>query len=419
MRGWFALALICCATLTAQQAPIPTNDELSGRPLVIKNKWVIGGTGKWDYLTFDPISHQLFIAHQSVVQVVDTDSGAMAGEITGFGEAHAVVLDPDGQSGYATDGRANVVRVFDRRTYQILSSIDVGCSPRSIAFELQTRLLFAICGAVPAAPTPTRPRRAGGPTSTPARNHPPPAKGVSHVIVVDADAKSVLADIEAGGDFRVAQCDDSGQVYVTVAPAEESSKPPGIARLNATAIAAEAHREGNAPNRDQATGGPVHWQSDSSGFNRHVQFLWLDNNCANPQGLAIDSHTSRLFVACGNQTLQVLDAESGGRVATLTTGPGADSVAYDAGRHLIYTANGGGYGSITVIRQHVTDSYAVIQNLPTMQQARTMAIDPGSGELYLVTTLYGAKLDHPPMNGIGTLKLDPVDGSFQVMVIGN
>jgi hypothetical protein len=54
-----------------------------------------------------------------------------------------------------------------------------------------------------------------------------------------------------------------------------------------------------------------------------------------------------------------------------------------------------------------------------MEHARTMAVDPSTGELYLVTSLYGAKLDHPPANGIGTLKVDAVDGSFQVLVIGN
>ena len=37
----------------------------------------------------------------------------------GFGEAHAVVLDPNGQFGYATDGLENVIRVFDRRTFRI------------------------------------------------------------------------------------------------------------------------------------------------------------------------------------------------------------------------------------------------------------------------------------------------------------
>ena len=126
-----------------------------------------------------------------------------------------------------------------------------------------------------------------------------------------------------------------------------------------------------------------------------------------------------MFAACANH-----EVESDGlpiralSIAALTIGPGADAIAYDAGRGLIFTANGGGYGSVTMVRQHLTDSYAVIQNLPTMQQARTMAIDPSTGLVYLVTTLYGAKLDHPPMNGIGTLKLNPVDGSFQVLVVG-
>lgn len=150
-----------------------------------------------------------------------------------------------------------------------------------------------------------------------------------------------------------------------------------------------------------------------------MHFLPLDRTCANPQGLAIDGHSLRLFVACGNQALEVLNSETGAVAATLTIGPGADAVAYDSSRRLIFTANGGGYGSVTVIRQHVTDTYAVVQNLPTMEHARTMAIDPSTGNVYLVTTLYGAKLDHPPANGIGTLKMDAVDGAFQVLVIGN
>jgi hypothetical protein len=54
-----------------------------------------------------------------------------------------------------------------------------------------------------------------------------------------------------------------------------------------------------------------------------------------------------------------------------------------------------------------------------MEHARTMAVDPSTGELYLVTSLYGVKLDHPPASGIGTLKVDAVDGSFQVLIIGN
>jgi DNA-binding beta-propeller fold protein YncE len=433
MTRWFALALFCCAALAAQQAPIPSSDELSGRPFVIKNKWVIGGTGNWDYLTLDPVARQLFIAHQTVVQVVDVDSGAVAGEIGGFGEAHAVVLDRNGQFGYATDGRENVIRVFDRRTFQIEFSIDAGCSPRSIAFEAQTNLLFAICGATPPAaqPPPRRPRSAPGqhPSAPVAEQTPRLPTGGSDVIVIDADARRPLVDIGVSGDFRVAQSDDNGQVFVTVGAAEQIvdartgarlTWPPRIARLDAAAIAVEARRELDARHHDDSAHPlPLQWHSDANGFNSHVRFLQLDHTCANPRGLAIDGHSLRLFVACGDQALEILNAETGSVVNTLTTGPGADSVAYDASRKLIFTANGGGYGSVTVIRQHVTDSYSVIQNLPTMEHARTMAVDPSTGELYLVTSLYGAKLDNPPASGIGTLRVDAVAGSFQVLVIGN
>src|ERR1700746_545183 len=83
----------------AQQAPIPHSDELSGRPYAIRNKWVIGGTGDWDYLTLDPTARRLFIAHGTAVQVVDIESGAVVGTIGGFHEAHAVVLDDAGAFG--------------------------------------------------------------------------------------------------------------------------------------------------------------------------------------------------------------------------------------------------------------------------------------------------------------------------------
>jgi len=80
-------------------------------------------------------------------------------------------------------------------------------------------------------------------------------------------------------------------------------------------------------------------------------------------------------------------------------------------------ASGGADGSLTIIRQSVSDSYAVIQNLPTRQRARTLAVDPETGQVYLVTDLLGMDLSHP--GNVGTLQTDPVNGSFQVLVVGH
>jgi hypothetical protein len=109
---------------------------------------------------------------------------------------------------------------------------------------------------------------------------------------------------------------------------------------------------------------------------------------------------------------------TGEPVASLTTGPGTDAITYDQSRGLIFSANGGGYGSLTVIRQDATtDTYAVIQDLPTQERARTLAVDSSTGAVYLVTDFIGVDLAH--QGGIGALKSLPINGSFQVLVIGH
>src|ERR1700757_2155690 len=95
LSGVGAIYLLAATGLTAQVAPIPRADEVPGRPYSIRKTWVIGGAGNWDHLPLDPAARQLFVTHQTTVQVIDIDSGAVVGQVTGFGEAHSVALDPN------------------------------------------------------------------------------------------------------------------------------------------------------------------------------------------------------------------------------------------------------------------------------------------------------------------------------------
>jgi hypothetical protein len=115
--------------------------------------------------------------------------------------------------------------------------------------------------------------------------------------------------------------------------------------------------------------------------------------------------------------LTILNAGTGEVVTSMPIGPETDAVGYDAARGLIYTANGGAQGTLTIIRQSVTDSYAEIENLPTRRRARTLAINQDTGQVYLVTDFVG--VDLAQKGGIGSLKTAPVDGSFQVLVVGH
>ena len=100
--------------------------------------------------------------------------------------------------------------------------------------------------------------------------------------------------------------------------------------------------------------------------------------------------------------MEVVNSTDGQIVTTLTIGTGTDAIGYDPARGLIYASNGGGVGSLTIIRQHQTDSYAVVQELPTKARARTLAVNPSTGEVYLVTNVTGFDLTHN--GGIGGLK---------------
>jgi hypothetical protein len=279
-------------------------------------------------------------------------------------------------------------------------------------------------------PTPAPPGRNERPPARPdidapcsqyGRGWPPPPAYQSLVSIIDPEKRTRVADIEVCGILGAAAADGDGHVYFAIGNFNS------VGALSASAILELTRRRG-APeltrvHRYFAGDGTLMldfkpWTS-LGGISPHYTILRLGRECQDPRAVAVDAAHARLFAACANMKFQAIATDTGAALASLTIGPGVDAMAYDGGRGLIFTANGGGYGSVTVVRQHLTDSYSVIQNLPTMQQARTVAVDPSTGLIYLVTTLYGANLKNPPMNGIGTLRLNPVDGSFQVLVVGN
>jgi DNA-binding beta-propeller fold protein YncE len=439
-----AFCLLACAALPAQQIPAAT--ELPGRPFYIEQTWVIGGEGNWDYLTLDPAARRLYIAHGHAVQVVDIDSGAVSGVIGGLGDAHAIALDDRGEYGYISDGVASMVRVFDRRTLRVVASIPTGPLPRALVFEPQSGLLFAVCATPvnpgPANPQPSarpQPRPGNAPARPPARTPAKPAAEEefrSSITVIDAEKQEALADILMPGRLGFAATDGNGQVFINIVNRNQ------IARLDAASIGAMARGRSSSPSIGQAAAEPSNptpkastpqaaaadpsetpaadWSNQTrlppSAAGR-LAFLALGPDCREPHGLALDGVHQRLFAACANMKLVVLNAVNGDQLAALPIGPGVEAVGYDPGRNLIFTANGGSDGSLTVIRQHVTDTYSEIQNLPTRQRARTLAVDPVTGAVYLITDVMGVKTTPP--GGIGSLQPEPVKGSFQVLAIGN
>ncbi len=199
--------------------------------------------------------------------------------------------------------------------------------------------------------------------------------GSASASVIDASTNAVVGTVALGGKPELAVTDGAGRLFVNL---EDSST---VAVLDT----------------------------------RKLQVLakWPLAPGEEPTGLAIDRKHHRLFAACGNEKLVVLDAVSGARVAVLPIGKGVDGVAFDALRGLAFTSNG--EGTMTVILEVAPDRFRVLETVVTERGARTIALDESTGEVYLPTADFGP----PPAPTSERPNPRPplVPGSFRVLVV--
>lgn len=112
----------------------------------VVDRWTIGGEGGWDYLHMDSAAHRLYIAHGASVDAVNTETGKLVGSVTGLQGTHGIVLDPDGKTGYISDGRGNAIVVFNRASLAVLARIPAGTNPDGITYEPVTKTVWAFNG---------------------------------------------------------------------------------------------------------------------------------------------------------------------------------------------------------------------------------------------------------------------------------
>jgi YVTN family beta-propeller protein len=103
--------------------------------------------------------------------------------------------------------------------------------------------------------------------------------------------------------------------------------------------------------------------------------------CDGPTGLAIDTNKHRLFAACGNKAMVVVNAKTGKITDTLPIGEHSDGAAFDPATGLTFSSNGD--GTLTVVGAGPDGHYQVLQTVTTVPTARTMALDPATHQLYL------------------------------------
>ena len=136
---------------------------------------------------------------------------------------------------------------------------------------------------------------------------------------------------------------------------------------------------------------------------------WSLGGFEEPTGMAVDRRHHRVFAACGNQKLAVLDADSGRVVATPAIGKEPDGAVFDPKTDRIFTSNK--EGTLSVLKEVSPDRYETLQTLTTRPGARTLAMDENTGRIFMPTARFG-----PAAAGGGSAPILPQ--TFTLLVAG-
>jgi hypothetical protein len=316
----------------------------------LRHKYVLGGDGGWDYLTFDPQGKRLFISRATRVQVMDAAIGKLLGEIPGTDGVHGIALAQELGKGFTTDGKDSTVTVFDLKTLKVIERVSIpGKHPDAIAYDAVTQRVFTFDG------------------------------GSNDSTALDAKTDRVLGTVPLPGRPEAAVTDGQGHVFVNI---ESTSQ---LSDIDAKAL-------------------------------KVVKTWSLEPACDSPSAIAMDAAHRRLFSGCDNKVVAVSDADAGKVLTTQPIGDGVDAGTFDAASGLVLMSCG--EGLLSVIHEDSPDHYSKLEDAPTQKYARTSALDPANGDVYLVTA--DLKITPAPAGATGQAsrpKREVLPGSFTVLVM--
>ena len=140
----------------------------------------------FDYITVDSPARRVYLSHGTEIKVLDADSGALIGNITGLKQDHGVAVATEFGRGFITDGGQAKVIIFDLKTLKTVGEAKADKDADSIVYDPASKRVFAMNG---------------DPHSC---------------TVIDAKSGAVVSTIDLGGGPEFAVADGKGTVYVNI-----------------------------------------------------------------------------------------------------------------------------------------------------------------------------------------------------------
>jgi hypothetical protein len=106
----------------------------------------VGGDGRWDYATFDPSSHRLYVTRSTHTQAIDVSDGKVVTDIAPQKHSHGTAIVPSVGRGFITDGGDASIVVFDLKSGEILGNVPAADDADGIIYDAGSNKLLIACG---------------------------------------------------------------------------------------------------------------------------------------------------------------------------------------------------------------------------------------------------------------------------------
>ena len=271
LKGLGAAACLAAAAAGAAVARVAPPYRLSAVPLP--------GDGRGDYITVDREGGRLYVTHTASVHILELATLKPLATLTGLKKAHGVAVDRASGHGFASDGGANAVIMFDLANGARIKEIAVGKNPDSILRDPASGKIFVFNGT-------TR-----------------------DTSVIDPASGQVLSTIALGDKPEFSQADGKGMVWVAL---EASGSIAAIDSRTMTVVHTFklAGCEGAAPLAFDA----AHRRLFTACGDKRAYVVDADSGRVvahvpvgeDPDGIAYDPMRAKLFVANRDGTMTII-----------------------------------------------------------------------------------------------------------------
>jgi YVTN family beta-propeller protein len=309
--GVAALGLTCLLSLavsaSAQTAQYQLLKKYSFGPAA-------GSTSEYfDYILVDSGDRRVYLSRGTEIKVIDADSGALIGNITGLKRDHGVAVAHEFGRGFISDGAQGKVVIFDLKSLKTIGEAKAQDDADCVIYDPASKRVFVMNG---------------DPHST---------------TVIDAKTGDVVATLPLGGAPEFAVADGGGTVFINLEDKAE-------------VVAIDSHdlkiksRWSVAP-----AGGPTALAMDAAhhllfSAGREPQKLAIIDArsgkviqsfdiTAGADAAAFDADTGRVFVSTREGKIHVFHEDSPEKFSeleTITTEYGAKTMAFDEKTHHLF-----------------------------------------------------------------------------------